>query len=113
MGAAAQLFGMSAQDLRSALAGGQSLDDIAKAKGVSQDDLRSTITHALSGASPQGSSAPSDATLDRIADRIATHHGGHHGGHGHHHHMDASSAVGAPTETATSPPDSSRLDTVA
>ncbi len=68
MGAAEQLLGMSAQDLRTALQSGQSITDIAAGKGVSKDQLISAMASAIGTASPNTSA---DAA-QQIATRIAT-----------------------------------------
>lgn len=63
--AVAKELGMSTADLRSALASGQSMTDLARKAGVSKDDLVSTIASTLP---PK---AGADAT--RLATRIADH----------------------------------------
>lgn len=78
MDAAAQKLGMSDDDLRSALQSGSSLADVASQKGVSTDDLVSTMADSLKGAQlPDGVSATDAAT------KMVNRKGGHHG-HGHH-----------------------------
>jgi hypothetical protein len=74
--AVADKLGMKTSDLEADLQKGQSLTDIATSKGVSKDDLVSTIKNALG----------TDAT-DALATRIADHKGGHHH---HHHHVESS-----------------------
>jgi len=65
MDAAAQKLGIDPTELQHDLKHGQSLDDIAQSKGVSQDDLFSTMTDALTQA---GASQDSPS---RIAHRLA------------------------------------------
>jgi uncharacterized protein YidB (DUF937 family) len=64
MEAAANLLGMSESDLQTALQGGRSLSQIAASKGVSQDQLVSTISSAIQRANP-------DISADQ-AKRVAT-----------------------------------------
>jgi hypothetical protein len=66
--AAANLLGMSAGDLRTALNGGQSLSSIAASKGVGQDDLVKAMAGAIEQANPNVSA--DQAT--RIATAMAT-----------------------------------------
>jgi hypothetical protein len=75
----ADLLKLSVSDLKSKLASGQSLDDIAKAQGVSHDDLVANIVSNLKSVGSAGANR-SDASLTAMADRIA----GHHRHHGHH-----------------------------
>jgi lambda repressor-like predicted transcriptional regulator len=63
---AAKALGMSKSDVRSALASGKSLDDLAQAKGVSHDDL----VKALKAGMPKDLQNSSQA--DAIAEKIAT-----------------------------------------
>jgi hypothetical protein len=82
MSSTSQLLGMSEQDLRTSLRSGQSLSDLAAQKGVSKDDLVSTVSAAIS--SSQGgvqSTQDPTALAQRIVDRKA---GGHHAHHHHH-----------------------------
>jgi hypothetical protein len=65
--AAAQKLGMDPSELQQDLGNGQSLDDIAKDKGVSQDDLFSTMTDALTQAGASQDAASQIA--QRLADR--------------------------------------------
>ena len=99
MDAAAKTLGMQPADLLDALKGGQSLADIAKSKGVSQDALVKAMASAIGQANPNMSA---DQTT-QIATRMATggpvqavtgasgggapqagavHGHRHHGGHG-------------------------------
>jgi hypothetical protein len=52
MSGAASLLGMSDADLRSALAAGSSLSELADAKGVSKEDLQTAITQGLEQVGP-------------------------------------------------------------
>ena len=67
--AVSSLLGMSAKDIASQVASGKSLDDIAKAKGVSHQDLVS----ALKAGMPDG--LKNGADVDAIAETIATQQG--------------------------------------
>jgi hypothetical protein len=83
--AVAKELGMSTDDLDQALRSGQSLDEVAQSKGVSHDDLVSTITQALQGSAGTGqTSDPSQ--LQQLAERIA-------GAKGHHHHHHRAAGV--------------------
>ena len=93
LSSAADLLKMSVDDLKSKLASGQSLDDIAKAQGVSHDDLVANVTKTLKADAPAGSTM-SDERLNAMATRIAGHH--RHG----HHHTQAASATTDPTAAA-------------
>ncbi|HTZ45818.1 MAG TPA: hypothetical protein VMB79_18295 [Jatrophihabitans sp.] len=99
LSAASQLFGMSTGQLQSSLASGQSMSAIAASKGISAQDLTSTLESAISSTAPQGS-APSQSMLDRIAGNIA-HHTGAVGSAGHHRHTPAASATAAAGSGAT------------
>jgi len=67
MADAAQALGMDKHDLKKALAGGESLSDVAASKGVSQDDLLAAIKQGISA-----SGTPSDGTdIDAIAQQLA------------------------------------------
>jgi DNA-binding phage protein len=80
---------MSVDQLTSQLSAGKSLADVAKANGMSDQDLKATVTSAL-----QQAGAPTGADVNAIADRMINHVGGRH-----HHHHDA-----APPAAATTPP---------
>jgi len=67
MDAAAEKLGMDPSELQQDLSNGQSLDDIAQDKGVSQDDLFSTMTNALTQAGASQDAASQIA--QRLADR--------------------------------------------
>jgi len=92
LSSAADLLKMSVDDLKSKLASGQSLDDIAKAQGVSHQDLVANISQTLKAGAPSGATI-SDDRLDAMAERIAGHHR-----HGHHH------GGGAPAPADAAPP---------
>ena len=94
LSSAADLLKMSVDDLKSKLAAGQSLDDIAKAQGVSHDDLVANITQTLKANAPSGA-AVSDDRLSAMAERIASHHR-----HGHHHAAPAASTGDSSAATA-------------
>ena len=88
MSSVANLFGMSSDDLRSSLQGGLSLSDIASQKGISQDQLVSTVSQALQSAG----GLPPGADPNAIAQKIVERKGGHHG---HHHHVAATPPAGS------------------
>ena len=69
MDAAAKLLGMSDSDLRTALRSGQSLADLASSKGVSKDQLVSTIAAAIQQANPSMSSDRATTIATDIATR--------------------------------------------
>ncbi len=81
MGAVSNELGMSQDDVRTALRSGSSLADLATQKGISGDQLTSTISQALQ------SNGTSSADTTALANRIANHKGGGH--HHHHHHAQA------------------------
>jgi len=68
MDAAATALGMSPSDLMQAVRGGQSLADVAKSKGMSQDDLVAAIATAIG---KQNTNLSADQAT-QIATRIAT-----------------------------------------
>jgi hypothetical protein len=71
--AVADKLGMSVDDLRSALDKGASLNQIATTKGVSHEDLISTITSSISGSTAAGAAPLLDDTrLEQLAERIAS-----------------------------------------
>ncbi|MGO9877037.1 MAG: hypothetical protein ACLPVY_24940 [Acidimicrobiia bacterium] len=82
LGPVAQLFGMSTSQLDQALQSGESLNDIASAKGVSQSDLIAAISQGIQQSQPPGTVALSATQLTNLANRIAGHHHHHHGGGG-------------------------------
>jgi hypothetical protein len=94
----ADLLKLSVDDLKGKLASGQSLDDIAKAQGVSHDDLVATISQSIKADAPAGATV-GDSRLNAMAERIAGHHR-----HGHHHHAGAAPAAGPPAASPTTSP---------
>lgn len=66
--AVADKLGMSADDLKKALAGGQSMTDIAKSKGVGKDALVSTIASTLPTTGRDGTAIDTTRMATRIAD---------------------------------------------
>ena len=75
----ANLLGTTTDDLIKSLQGGQSLSDLAAAKGISQDDLLATIKQGLqANQTMTGQANDLDAMAARIADRKGT---------GHRHHQ--------------------------
>jgi len=68
--AAANLLGMSESDLRTALQSGQSLSDIASSKGISKDQLVSTIATAIQQNNPSMSSDRATTIATDIATRV-------------------------------------------
>jgi hypothetical protein len=102
LSATANLFGMSTDQLVSAVQGGRSLSSLAASKGVSQSDLLNAIKQGIQNATPQGASGPSASQLDTIASRIANHTGGRVHHHHHGHGGQAASAVNGATSTSGS-----------
>lgn len=121
MDAAANLLGMSESDLRTALQSGQSLSQIATSKGISQDQLVSTIASAIQQANPNVSADQATKVATAMATRTPGSQGsgaaqaadgtgqvaasGHH--HHHHHGMKvamqaAATALGVSTDYLTS-----------
>jgi len=82
IGASAQLFGMSTDDLKKAMDGGQSILDVAASKGVSSSSVLDAIQKAIGQSAPAGATAPQGDMAARIAQRIAGHHKHHHGSGG-------------------------------
>ena len=68
--AAAKLLGMSSSDIASALQKGQSLSDIAKSKGVSQDELVKAIATALQSADSNLSSDQATQIANNLSTRM-------------------------------------------
>jgi uncharacterized protein YidB (DUF937 family) len=66
--AVADQLGMSTDDLRKALAGGQSMSDLAAAKGVSKEALVQTIASTLPSTGRDGAALDATAMATRIAD---------------------------------------------
>jgi len=102
MAPVADLLGMSQDELRVALKGGQTLDKLAASKGISHSDLVAAIKKGLQDARPNGASdADGDNDIDKVAENIAT---GKVGGHHHHDHTNrtaAAAAAGAASADAT------------
>lgn len=94
--AVAKELGMSTDDLDQALRSGQSLDEIAQSKGVSHDDLVSTISQSLQSTAGAGQSTD-PGQLVQLAERIAGAKGHHH----HHHRADGDRGATATTATTT------------
>ena len=88
MSSVANLLGKSQDDLRSSLQSGLSLSDLASQKGISQDQLVSTVSQALQSAG----GLPPGADPNAIAQKIVERKGGHHG---HHHHVEAAPPAGS------------------
>jgi hypothetical protein len=82
MAPVADELGMTGDELRDALRGGSTLDQLASANGVSHQDLVSAITKGLQETRP--ANAPAGVDLSKMAEDIASgvrgpgHHGGHH-----------------------------------
>jgi hypothetical protein len=93
LSAVADKLNMSVDQLKSQLASGKSLADVAKATGLSQQDLMSTVTSAL-----QQANLPAGTDLNAVANRMVNRAGGHH-----HHHGAAPQAPSATTSASTSP----------
>jgi hypothetical protein len=77
----ADLLGTTTDDVITSLQGGESLNDLASAKGVSRDDLLATIKQGLqANQSGPGQATDLDAMAAKLADRkgLGTHR--HHGG---------------------------------
>jgi hypothetical protein len=96
----AQLFGDTTDQLTQELQSGTtSLSDLAKAKGISQDDLINAIKEGIAQTSGNGAPNLNDTQLTNIATRIANHN---HGGHHHHHRTESSNgASGGAKDCAT------------
>jgi hypothetical protein len=106
LSAVASQLGESEADLQKALAGGKSLTDLAKAKGVSKDSLQSTIAGVVQKDMPNASAAQVSNVTNRIM-----HAGGHH--HGHHAHSATDTAAATPATAATGATTGSTVDVVA
>jgi hypothetical protein len=66
------------------------MDDLAKARGVSQTDLTNAVKTDLQAGKPADAPDLSDDQLTQMATGIAAGKGPH-GAHGHHHHQPAAS----------------------
>ena len=98
MSAVASELGESEADLQQGLAAGQSLQQLAAAKGISSDDLKSTIAGVVQKDMP-------NASPDQIANvtsrMMQGAHGHHHHGGGHHVQPDDSSTTPAVPDGST------------
>jgi hypothetical protein len=101
--AVASQLGESEADLKKAMSSGQSLAQIAQAKGVSSQDLQTTIAGVVQKDMPNASADQ----VSNIANRISG-AGGHHHHHGGHHAQATTQPVAAP-----SPADDSTVSVVA
>lgn len=79
--AVADKLGMTKDALVADLRQGKSLFDIARAKGMSETDLKDTIKQALE---KSGAPTPPGMSVDDLAARIADQKGGPHGPRRHH-----------------------------
>lgn len=89
---------MSTQDLRTALKSGQSISDLASAKGVSLNSIAQTVEQQVQqqqGA--QGKSPLDPSVLNAGVNRALNRHRGHH-----HHHAAPIAAPGATNTTSGS-----------
>jgi hypothetical protein len=94
----ASLFGETSDQLMSELQSGKtSLSDLAKTKGISQDDLINAIKQGISQTAGNGAPNLSDTQLTNIANRIANHK---HGGHHHHHRAESSTDASGSTQSS-------------
>jgi len=99
LAAAAKELGMSSTDLRSELASGESLTDIANSKGVSPQDLQSTMEAAMKKDLPNASASQ----LSTMTSRMMAHHGHHaHGSSGASASSSASDASGSTSGAGSS-----------
>jgi len=64
---ASEALGMDADDLKTALAGGRTLADVAKSKGVAKDDLVAAIAKDMQANAPEGAPALDDAKATEMA----------------------------------------------
>src|SRR5581483_8224900 len=71
LSAVSQKLGVSEDQLKSELAGGKSLTDVASAAGLSADDLKSTIASVVKQDMPNAS----DAQVANITQRMTQGHG--------------------------------------
>jgi len=95
----ASLFGETTDQLMQELQSGKtSLTDLAKAKGISQDDLINAIKQGISQTSGNGAPNLTDTQLTNIATRIANHK---HGGHHHHRTESSTEKSGGAQDNAT------------
>jgi hypothetical protein len=83
---AADLLGITTDDLKKSLQSGSTLSDLANQKGVSRSDLITSIEDGMKAAAPDGAQAPAQTQLDQTANNIADGKRPGGGAHGHHHH---------------------------
>ena len=96
--AAADLFKEDPDQLKSELASGKSLTDIASEKGVSSADLMKSIESAIKDVNPNAS----DDQIARIAQRAVS-------GHHHHGHHQAAPVGSADAAAPAAPPPGSTI----
>jgi hypothetical protein len=105
LSAVASQLGESEADLQKGLSGGQSLQQLAAAKGISSDDLQSTIAGVVQKDMPNASPDQVANVTSRMMQGAHGHH--HHGGH----HVQADDSA---TTTATpAVPDGSTVSVIA
>jgi DNA-binding phage protein len=97
MSAVAGQLGISQSDLQSQLKSGQSLADVAKAAGMSSEQLTDTITAAL-----KKSNLPAGTDVSAMATRMTNHVGGKH-----HHRAAAAASSASDTSSSSTPATSS------
>lgn len=99
----AKLLGVSADDLRTQLQSGTTLNDIATSKAVSSSDLVSALKSDLQANKPADAPELSDDQLTQMATNIAAgkRPRGAHGHHGHHGHGGTPPADGDDTSTTS------------
>ena len=91
--AVADKLHLTVDQLTSQLSTSKSLADVAKANGLSEQDLKATVTSAL-----QQANLPAGTDVNATADRMINHTGGHH-----HHHAETAQAGAAATPATPSP----------
>jgi hypothetical protein len=96
LAAVASEMGESEADLQKGLSSGKSLADLATAKGISKNDLQSTIAGVVKKDMPNASADQITNLTNRMSQM---HGGGHH--HGQHAHTDASTVAPATTPDPT------------
>jgi hypothetical protein len=89
-----RLLGTTADDLRTQLQSGKTLDDLVSAKGISSGDLISAVKSDLQANKPAGAPDLSDDQLTQMATDVAAGKGPGRA-HGHHHHHGAGGVGGA------------------
>jgi hypothetical protein len=80
---AAQVLGMSSQDVQTALQNGSSLADLAQQKGISKDQLVTAISQGIQSLSTTSGGLPGAPDPTQMAQRIVDRPGGL-SGHRHH-----------------------------